>query len=102
MKLQNFFCSSEISLIQGQLSSNGNLVAVVVTFRLFLLSKARFSMAVSITERFMQEFIYDRPVGEKKDRIVKRTAFVKVRVYFPEERREKREDTGNQDGCLRK
>ena len=77
-------------------------MAVVVTFRLFLLSKARFSMAVSITERFMQEFIYDRSVGEKIDRIVKRTAFVKVRVYFPEERREKREDTGNQDGCLRK
>ena len=57
-------------------------------------------MAVSITERFMQEFIYDRPVGEKKDRIVKKNSVCQGSCILP--RGEKREDTGNQDGCLRK
>ena len=45
-------------------------------------------MAVSITERFMQEFIYDRPVGEKKDRIVKERRL--SRFVYTSQRREER------------
>ena len=43
-----------------------------------------------------------RKVGRRKIKwLVQRTVFVKVRMYFLEERSE-REDTGNEDGCLRK
>ena len=72
MKLQTFVCSSKMSPIQStnyrQMVINWLLSAFGLSIYFFL-SKARFLMAVSITERFMQEFMYGRPVGEKKDRI---------------------------------
>ena len=53
-----------------QLSSYGDQLAVVVNSRLSIyfcyLKPFFFFKAVSITERFMQEFMYDRPVGGKR------------------------------------